>query len=75
MLLDLNYEKCVVEDVEDKSLSVTTDVQEIKELYQKEFEELVSFYKQSLNTNNISYYFIDTSLPIIQNLEIVLGQK
>jgi uncharacterized protein (DUF58 family) len=75
MLLDLNYEKSVVEDVEDKSLSVTTDVQEIKELYQKEFEELVSFYEQSLNTNNISYYFIDTSLPIIQNLEIVLGQK
>lgn len=75
VLLNLGYEKCVVEDIEDNSLSVITDIQEIKKLYQKEFKELIDFYKQSLNTNNVNYYFIDTSLPIIQNLEIVLGQK
>ncbi len=75
MLLNLGYEKCLVEDIEDKSLSITTDVYEIKKLYQKEFENLINFYKQNLNTNTISYYFIDTSLPIIQNLKFVLEQK
>jgi len=75
MNLNFSYDKYIFEDIEDKSVSVPTDVQEIKDVYQKEFEKLISFYKQSFNTNGINYYLINTKLPIVQNLEIILEQK
>lgn len=72
MSLQLGYENCTVKYIEDDSVSVRTNLQEIQKFYEKEFAKLVEYYTQHLNGKNSRYVFINTSLPILTNLKFVL---
>ncbi len=73
--IDFGTENCIIEDLEDKFLPIKTNITEIKDYYKKEFSKLIEYYKKNLNDNNIKYFEIDTALPIITNLKLIIEKK
>ncbi len=70
-LLNFDLENVTFEDVEDNT-KIKTNIDEIKSLYIKEFDSLLKYYKTELYSANIGYFFIDTSKPILENLELII---
>lgn len=73
--IDFDYENCIFEDLENEFLPIKTNLQEIKEYYRDKFKKLIEYYNKNLNDNNIKYFEIDISLPIITNLKLIMEQK
>ncbi|MCS7151380.1 MAG: DUF58 domain-containing protein [Endomicrobia bacterium] len=74
-LLELNYDNCILEDIEIHTIFVKTKVEEIKDYYRREFKKILEFYKENLNDRNIRYFTIRTELPLVENLKFILEQQ
>ncbi|MCX7956815.1 MAG: DUF58 domain-containing protein [Endomicrobia bacterium] len=59
-------------DIENESVNIKTDVQEIKDMYKDEFNKMLEYFSKELNLKNSRYLLVDTSLSIIENLKIIL---
>lgn len=73
--INFEFENCLIEDLENKFSPININVLEIKDHYKKVFSQLIERYKKNLNGNNIKYFEIDTALPIITNLKLIMEQK
>ncbi len=74
---DLNWiqeNKIIFEDIEYLN-QITTEIYEIKNLYQKEFKKILEYYKKELNDKNVHYFVINTKLPVLENLRLIISQK
>ncbi|MFN3550550.1 MAG: DUF58 domain-containing protein [Endomicrobiia bacterium] len=74
---DLNWieeNRITFEDVEYLK-QITTEIDEIKKLYQKELNKILEYYKTQLNNKNINYFLINTKLPVLENLQLIISQK
>jgi uncharacterized protein (DUF58 family) len=67
-----DFQNVTFKDIEDPLLEIKTNIYEIKQMYKKEFEDLLEYYKKELNQKNIKYFLIDTSLPILENINLIL---
>ncbi|MCS7230698.1 MAG: DUF58 domain-containing protein [Elusimicrobiota bacterium] len=70
--LEFDFDNIRFKDIEEKLPEVKTNLVEIKDLYVKEFLNLIDYYNKELNDKNIKYKTIYTSLPILENLKIIL---
>lgn len=70
----IESENISFEDVEDFH-QIKTNIYEIKELYNREFNRILEYYKKELNYKNIRYFVVDTNLSILENLQFIISQK
>ncbi len=72
--LELGSERILFEDLENKNLKIESNIEDIKELYQKEFIKRIEFFKKEFSNSKIKYYEIYTDVKIIENLKLVLNE-
>ncbi len=71
--LSFGIENITFEDIEEINPSVKTNIEEIRSLYLQEFNKLVEYFKQELNsTNNTQYYMVETDRRILENIKFLV---
>lgn len=70
--LEFNFDNIKFRDIENHFSEINTNVQEIKQLYVREFDNMISRYNKELNDRNIRYKTLYTHLSILENLKLIL---
>lgn len=70
--LEFEFDNVKFHDIENLLPEVSTDLQEIKQLYVKEFDKMISLYNRELNDKNIKYKTVYTYVSILENLKNIL---